>query len=205
MYKEEKFNSFSHLAGAALSLAGLIVLLLLAIKQGDPWKIISFSIYGCTLFLLYLASTIYHSRRGSSKRYYRKLDHAAIYLLIAGTYTPFSLVTLHGPWGWTLFGIVWGLAIIGIIIDSFHHTGKRTLQIMLYLFMGWIIVIFMYPLTLKLPSGGIYLLILGGVFYTSGVVFYGMKNKLRYSHAIWHIFVLAGSISHYLSIVLYLA
>lgn len=204
MFKQEKFNSLSHLAGAALSLVGLIILLVLAIKQGDPWKIISFSIYGCTLFLLYLASTIYHSRRGLSRRYYRRLDHAAIYLLIAGTYTPFSLITLQGSWRWSFFATVWGLAIIGVIVESFHHRIKRTLHILLYLFTGWIIVFFMYPLTQNIAPGGIILLVLGGVFYTSGVVFYVLKNKLKYSHAIWHLFVLAGSISHYLSIVLYL-
>jgi len=204
MYHGERFNSISHLVGAALSLVGLTVLVVLAIQQGDPWKIVSFSIYGASLFLLYSASTIYHSWSGPAKALFKKLDHVAIYLLIAGTYTPFTLITLRGPWGWSLFGAVWGLAIAGIILDSLHKTGKRTLQITLYVLMGWIIVIAMYPLTQNLPSGGLTWLIVGGLLYTGGVVFYVFDKKLPHGHGIWHLFVLAGSISHYLSIALYL-
>ena len=204
MYHGEWFNSISHLIGAALALAGLVVLVVFASLQGDPWKIVSFSIYGATLFLLYSASTLYHSWRGPAKALFQKFDHAAIYLLIAGTYTPFTLVTLNGPWGWSLFGVVWGLAIIGIILDSLHRSGKRILQIIIYILMGWIILIAMYPLTQNLPSGGIAWLVAGGIFYTGGIAFYALDEKWRYGHGIWHLFVLAGSISHFLAILLYL-
>jgi len=204
MYHGERFNSISHLVGAALALVGLTVLVVFAAQQGDPWKIVSFSIYGTTLFLLYSASTIYHSWPGPAKAFFKKLDHVAIYLLIAGTYTPFTLITLRGPWGWSLFGAVWGLAITGIVLDSLHKSGKRTLQIILYVLMGWIIIIAMYPLTQNLPSGGIIWLVTGGVLYTGGILFYAFDKKLPHGHGIWHLFVLAGSISHYLAIVLYL-
>lgn len=204
MYKGERFNSISHLIGAALALVGLTVLVVFAAQQGDPWKIVSFSIYGTTLFLLYSASTLYHSWRGPAKAFFQKLDHVAIYLLIAGTYTPFTLVTLRGPWGWSLFGVVWSLAIAGIVLDSLHRKGKRTLQMIIYVLMGWMIIIAMYPLTQNLASGGIYWLTLGGLFYTGGIGFYVFDKKLRHGHGIWHLFVLSGSISHYLAIVLYI-
>lgn len=202
--KGERFNTITHLIGAALALVGLTVLVVLAAKQGDPWKIVSFSIYGATLFLLFAVSTIYHSWRGPAKAFFQKLDHVAIYLLIAGTYTPFTLITLRGPWGWSLFGVVWGLAIAGIVLDSLHRSGKRTLQITIYVLMGWMIIIAMYPLTQNLPGGGIFWLTIGGVFYTGGIGFCVFDKKLRHGHGIWHLFVLAGSVSHYLAIVLYL-
>ena len=204
MYKGERFNSISHLLGAVFALVGLTVLVVFAAQQGDPWKIVSFSIYGSTLFLLYTLSTLYHSWRGPAKQFLQKLDHVAIYLLIAGTYTPFTLITLRGPWGWSLFGVVWSLAIAGIVLDSFHREGKRTLQIAIYVLMGWLIVIAMYPLTQNLPTGGLTWLVIGGLFYTGGIGFYVLDEKMRHSHGIWHLFVLAGSISHYLAIVLYL-
>lgn len=204
MHKGERFNSISHLLGAVFALVGLTVLVVFAAQQGDPWKIVSFSIYGTTLFLLYTLSTLYHSWRGPAKYFLQKLDHVAIYLLIAGTYTPFTLITLRGPWGWSLFGVVWGLAIAGIVLDSFHRKGKRTLQMIIYVLMGWIIVIAMYPLTQNLPTGGLVWLVTGGAFYTGGIGFYLLDEKMRHSHGIWHLFVLAGSVSHYLAIVLYL-
>ena len=203
MYHGEKFNSISHLLGAVLSLVGLTVLVVFAAQQGDPWKIVSFSIYGASLFLLYSASTLYHSWSGPAKALFQRLDHVAIYLLIAGTYTPFTLITLRGPWGWSLFGVVWGLAIAGIILDSLQNGGKRILQIVIYVVMGWCMLVAMYPLAHNLPSGGIFWLITGGVLYTGGIVFYALDKRLRHGHGIWHLFVLAGSISHYLSIVLY--
>lgn len=204
MYHGERFNSISHLIGAALALVGLIALVVFAAQQGDPWKIVSFSIYGASLFLLYSASTLYHSWHGPAKALFQKIDHVAIYLLIAGTYTPFTLVTLRGPWGWSLFGVVWCLAIAGIVLDSLHRGGKRIWQMTIYILMGWIILIAMYPLAQNLPAGGIAWLIIGGVFYTGGIGFYVADKKLRHAHGIWHLFVLAGSISHYLAIVLYL-
>ena len=145
MYHGERFNGISHLVGAALALAGLVVLVVLASLQGDPWKIVSFSIYGASLFLLYTMSTLYHSLRGRAKQVFMKLDHVAIYLLIAGSYTPFTLVTLRGAWGWTLFVIIWGLAIVGIVVDSRHQEGSRALQMVIYLLMGWLILVAMYP------------------------------------------------------------
>ena len=203
MYHGERFNSISHLVGAALALAGVVVLVMLASWKGDPWKIVSFSIYGASLFLLYTLSTLYHSLRGRAKDIFRKLDHIAIYLLIAGTYTPLTLVTLRGAWGWSLFGIIWGLAITGIVVDSLHKKGSRTIQMVIYLLMGWLIVVAMYPLIQALPSGGLLLLVLGGVFYTSGMIFYGIDDRMKHAHGIWHLFVLAGSISHFLAMLLY--
>lgn len=203
MYHGERFNSISHLVGAALALAGLVVLVVFASLQGDPWKIVSFSIYGASLFLLYTLSTLYHSLRGRAKKIFMKLDHVAIYLLIAGSYTPLTLVTLRGAWGWTLFGIIWGLAIVGIIVDSLHKEGSRAIQMVIYLLMGWLILVAMYPLVQALAIGGLVLLVLGGVFYTSGIIFYSIDKRMKHAHGIWHLFVLAGSISHFLAMLLY--
>ncbi len=203
MYHGERFNSISHLIGAALALAGLVVLVVFASLQGDPWKIVSFSIYGASLFLLYTLSTLYHSLRGRAKKIFMKLDHVAIYLLIAGSYTPLTLITLRGVWGWTLFGIIWGLAILGIVVDSLHKEGARALQMAIYLLMGWLILVAMYPLFQALPAGALALLVLGGAFYTGGIVFYALDDRMKHAHGIWHLFVLAGSISHYLVMLLY--
>ncbi len=203
MYHGERFNSITHLVGAALALAGLIVLVVFASLQGDPWKIVSFSVYGASLFLLYTLSTLYHSLRGRAKDLFRKLDHVAIYLLIAGTYTPFTLVTLNGAWGWSLFGVIWGLAITGIIVDVLHKKGARAIQMAIYLLMGWLILVAMYPLVQALPGAAIALLVLGGMFYTGGIVFYALDARMKHAHGIWHLFVLAGSVSHYLAILLY--
>ena len=204
MYHGERFNSISHLVGAALALIGMVLLVGYASEQGDPWKIASFSIYGVSLFLLYSLSTLYHSLRGRAKKIFQKLDHVAIYLLIAGTYTPFTLVTLRGTWGWTLFLIIWGLAILGIFIDSRHKDGSRAIQMVIYLLMGWLVLIAMEPLVQALPTGALVLLVLGGVFYTSGIVFYVTDGRVKHAHGIWHLFVLAGSISHYLTILFYI-
>ena len=203
MYHGERFNSISHLIGATLALAALVVLVVFASLKGDPWKIVSFSIYGTTLFLLYTLSTLYHSLRGRAKEIFKKLDHAAIYLLIAGSYTPFTLVTLRGVWGWSLFGIVWGLAIVGIVLDSQHRDGPRVYQMIIYLLMGWVVLVALYPLLQNLPTGGITWLVVGGLCYTGGMVFYALDEKLNHAHGIWHLFVLAGSVSHFLAILLY--
>jgi hemolysin III len=204
MYHGERFNSISHLIGAALALAGVVVLVVLASLQGDPWKVISFTIYGTSLFLLYLLSTLYHSLRGRAKKIFKKLDHVAIYLLIAGTYTPFTLVTLRGVWGWSLFITIWWLAIVGIIVDSRHKDGARAIQMIIYLLMGWLILIAMKPLVQVLPDNALALLVLGGVFYTSGIIFYALDERIKHGHGVWHLFVLAGSISHYLTVLLYI-
>jgi hemolysin III len=205
MYQDEKFNSISHLIGAALALAGLSVLVVSASLKGDPWKIVSFSIYGTTLFALYLFSTLYHSFRGNAKAIFQKVDHTAIYLLIAGTYTPFTLVTMRDTWGWTIFGIVWGLAAAGIIQELALTTKHRILSVVIYLVMGWVVVFAFRPLMKVLPVWGMVWLVAGGLFYTIGVVFYVLDKKVRHGHGIFHIFVLAGSISHYIAILWYVA
>ncbi|CDH44298.1 PAQR family membrane homeostasis protein TrhA [Candidatus Contendibacter odensensis] len=205
MYKGELFNSISHLIGAVAALIGLVIIVVVAVRQGDPWKIVSFSIYGSSLFLLYTFSTLYHSFRGKAKRIFRKLDHLSIYFLIAGTYTPFTLVTLRGAWGWTIFGIIWGLVIVGIVLESLPQKRSRIWSIVVYILMGWLILIALKPLLQALPIGGFIGLLLGGIFYTGGLVFYALDTRVQHFHGIWHLFVLAGSISHYLTIIFYVA
>jgi len=205
MYPGEKLNSITHLLGAVAALAGTVVLVVLAALQGDPWKIVSFSLYGFTLFNLYLFSTLYHSLKGRAKRIFKKLDHISIYMLIAGTYTPFMLVSLHGTFGWTLFGVIWGLAVVGIILDVLSNRGPRILAVIIYIIMGWMVIIALDPLIENLTSTGMTLLAAGGVFYTIGIVFYALSDKMRHAHGIWHLFVLAGSVSHYFTILLYVA
>lgn len=205
MYKEERFNSISHLIGAGAAAPGMVILVVMAAHQGDPWKIVSFSLYGTTLLLLYVFSALYHSLSGRAKNIFRKLDHYAIYLLIAGTYTPFTLVTLRGGWGWFLFGVVWGLAFLGIVFESFQLKGCRILSMVIYLTMGWLVLIALKPLLQALPLPGFALLVAGGLFYTGGIVFYLLDKKMRFAHGIWHLFVLAGSIAHYLTILFYVA
>jgi len=201
----ERFNGISHLLGSLLALIGLTVLVVVAVHKGDPWRIVSFSVYGTTLVLLYGSSTLYHSLRGRAKVIFRKLDHHAIYLLIAGTYTPFSLVTLRGSWGWSLFGATWGLAAAGIVVDSLPRTGARILPMTIYLLMGWLVLVALHPLLHALPMAGFLWLLAGGLFYTVGIVFYSLDARMRHAHGIWHLFVLAGSICHYLAIVLYVS
>ena len=203
MHDGEKFNTLSHLAGAAFALTGLVFLVLRAASQGDPWKIVSASVYGAALVVLYLFSTLYHGSDGRAKGVLRKLDHSAIYLLIAGTYTPFTLVTLRGPWGWSLFGVVWGLAVLGIVQDVTIARGPRVLSIALYVIMGWLSLIAIGPLIRSLPVPGLAWLTAGGIFYTVGILFYALDRKLWHGHGIFHLFVLAGSICHYLTILLY--
>ncbi|MCP3671471.1 MAG: hemolysin III family protein [Gammaproteobacteria bacterium] len=203
MYEGERFNGISHLVGAVAAAIGLVALVMLAVQQGDPWKIVSFSIYGTTLLLLYTFSTLYHSLRGRAKKIFRMLDHHSIYLLIAGTYTPFTLVTIRGDWGWWLFGVIWGLAAVGIVLDSLPKKGSRILPIVIYLVMGWLCVVALKPLLQVLPMNGFYWLLAGGIFYTVGVVFYALDSKVRHFHGVWHLFVLAGSISHYITIFFY--
>ncbi len=198
--KGERFNSISHLVGAIAGLCGLIVLIVLAAQDGDPWKIVSFSIYGAALLYLYTVSTLYHSSQGKAKSIFLMMDYQAIYLLIAGTYTPFTLVTLRGGWGWSIFGIVWGLAIIGVIIDALPKTGLRFLRLGVYLAMGWLIVVALTPLLQVLPFTGFIWLLLGGLCYTFGTIFYALDERLSHSHGIWHLFVLAGSTAHYFTV-----
>ena len=203
MYNGEWFNSISHLIGTVAATIGSTVLVVLAIRQGDPWKIVSFSIYGTALVLLYVLSTLYHSLSGKAKHIFRKLDHYAIYLLIAGTYTPFTLVTLRGIWGWSLFIIIWGLAVLGIVLDSLPREGKRIFPVVIYLLMGWLALIALDPLLRVLPLTGLAWLVAGGLCYTVGIIFYALDKRLRHAHGVWHLFVLAGSLSHYLAILFY--
>ena len=205
MYPGERFNSFSHLVGAALALAGMVVLIVIAARQGDPWKIVSFSVYGACLFSLYAFSTLYHSLRHRAKAVFRKLDHLAIYLLIAGTYTPFALVTLRGGWGWSLFGAIWGLAAVGMALESLPRRGARILPVVIYVLMGWLVLIALKPLLQVLPWAGFVWLLLGGLFYTFGIIFYALDAKFRHAHGVWHLFVLAGSVSQFVAIYLYVA
>ena len=200
MYHGERFNSISHLFGAIAGFIGLVVLVFLASQKGDIWKIVSFSIYGSTLFLLYVASTLYHSLRGKAKEFFQQADYYAIYLLIAGSYTPFTLVSLNGPWGWSLFGAIWLLALFGIIQESIMRKGRSYFSVFIYAVMGWLNLIALTPLIKALTLSGFYMLILGGLFYTGGVIFYAYDEKIRHFHGIWHLFVLAGSVTHYLTI-----
>ena len=205
MYRGERFNGLTHLSGALLALAGAAVLIVLGSLKADPWRIVSFSIYGATLFFLYLSSTLYHSTRGRAKGVLRKLDHSAIYLLIAGTYTPFTLVTLNGPWGWSLFGIVWGLALAGIVQEIWLAKGARALTLAIYLLMGWVAVVAAAPLIEALSWSGFAWLLAGGAIYTVGILFYLFDERFRHFHGVWHLFVVAGSAVHYAAILLYVA
>ena len=204
MYHGERFNSISHLIGAALALAGGAVLVVFATLDGDVRKIVSYSVYGLSLFLLYLVSTLYHSLTGRAKRVFQTLDHQAIYLLIAGTYTPFMLVALQGTTGWWMFGTIWGLAVFGIVLDAFPSTGQRVVPIVIYLVMGWLCLFALDSLIAALPPAGFRWLLLGGIFYTSGIVFFVLDRWYPWCHGIWHLFVLAGSVCHYFTILLYL-
>ncbi len=203
MYKGELLNTITHLVGAVAAVSGAAVLIVSASLEGDPWKVVSFSIYGATLIILYLFSTLYHGMRGRAKGIFQKFDHTAIYLLIAGTYTPFTLVTLRGPWGWSLFGAVWGLAAAGILVDIFHKDKRRFIPVVIYVIMGWLVVIALKPLRAALPASAFGWLLAGGLLYTGGIVFYALDKRLAHSHGIWHLFVLAGSMSHFIAVFFY--
>lgn len=197
---EEIFNSITHGIGALLSIAAIVILIVFAVKKGNAWHVVSFSIFGASLFLLYLSSTLYHSfTKEKIKNLFARFDHSAIFLLIAGTYTPFVLTALRGPLGWTLFGIVWGLAIAGIVIRSIYLTRFRKLMVGIYVAMGWMFLIAIVPMIQNLPSSSIIFLFVGGGCYSLGVIFYAWRN-LKYGHGIWHLFVLAGSITHFFSV-----
>lgn len=194
---EELANAVTHGLGIAFSVAGLATIVTYASRRGDAWCVTATAIFGATLVLLYTASTVYHSFRDEAlKRLLRKFDHASIFLLIAGTYTPFLLVNLRGPWGWSLFGVIWGLAMAGVTM-KFWFTGRfRTISTLLYLAMGWLIVIATRPMLAAVAPMGLWLLLAGGLCYSAGTVFYLWK-RLRYHHAVWHLFVLGGSACHF--------
>ncbi len=198
--QEEKLNILTHALGFLLSVAGLVLLVVHAARNGTAWHVVSFSIFGTSLILLYAASTIYHLSTTPQRRSrLRVVDHAAIYVLIAGTYTPFVLVTLNGALGWTLFGITWGLAVIGIILKLFFTGRYELLSTLMYVGMGWLIVFAISPLNASLPADGLFWLFLGGIAYTLGAVLYAI-HKIPYNHALFHGFVLAGSASHFIAV-----
>lgn len=203
MYPGERFNAWTHLFGALLALSGAIWLVVLATASGDGWKVFSMSVYGATLVLLYSISAIYHSVRGRVKRVLRKLDHLSIYLLIAGSYTPFCLISLRGPWGWWLFGIVWSLAAIGMLQEIKPRSEARVLSLVIYAVMGWIVLVAIKPLLANLGLPGFLWLAAGGVTYTVGIVFFVFDEKFRHWHGIWHLFVIAGSLAHFIAILFY--
>ncbi|OFZ29713.1 MAG: hemolysin III [Bdellovibrionales bacterium RIFCSPHIGHO2_01_FULL_40_29] len=203
MYKGERFNSITHLIGFLLATIGAFYLVGVSITKGDIWKIVGFSIYGLMLILLYTVSTVYHSTRGRLKEIFRQLDYISIYLMIAGTYTPFTLVTLNGPWGWSLFGIIWGLAVIGIIQEIYIGKKTRLYSLIIYPAMGWMIVIAIQPLLKSLSAAGMWWLAAGGLSYTIGIIFFLLDEKFKHFHGIWHLFVLAGSICQFVCLALY--
>jgi hemolysin III len=200
---EEIANAVTHGIGALLSIAGLAVLVSFAALYGDAWHVVSTSIFGATLVLLYAASTAYHSVwHRQTKRILQRLDHAAIFLLIAGTYTPFALVNMRGPWGWTLLVIVWSLALLGIVLQLFPRRRNERLSLILYLGTGWMALAAIKPFLAGVETGGLILLLIGGLAYTLGIIFY-VWQQLRYHHAIWHGFVLAGSTFHFFAVLFY--
>jgi len=203
MYYGERFNSISHLVGAGLAVAGAIALITIAARLGDPWKIVSLSIYGAMLVMLYVFSTVYHSVRGRAKEILRKLDHCAIYMLIAGTYTPFALVSLRGTWGWWLLGIVWSLALFGIVQELLLGNRTRVLSLILYVLMGWLALVAVVPLWHALTPAGFAWLLAGGALYTGGLIFYATDHRLRHGHGVWHLFVVGGSGCHFYTILSY--
>jgi len=205
MVAGERFNSISHLVGAVLAVAAAALLITGASLKGDPSRIVGFSVYGAMLVALYTASTLYHALRGRAKAVFQKLDHCSIYLLIAGSYTPFALVSLKGPWGWSLLGVVWSLAALGIAQEIWLARGARVLSLVIYVLMGWLALVAVVPLWQALGPAGFAWLAAGGALYTGGIVFYVADQKLRHSHGIWHLFVLGGSTCHFFTLLLYVA
>jgi hemolysin III len=199
---EEALSSIAHGFGLVLSVGGVIALVTLSILRGTRWHLAGCSIYGGTLLFLYTASTLYHGFRSpTAKHVLRILDHAGIYLLIAGTYTPFLLVNLRGHWGWTLLALIWGLSLVGVTFKFFYAERFEIVSTLTYIAMGWLIIIAVKPLLLFVPMRSVLWLVVGGVIYTTGVFFF-VSQKLRYSHGIWHMFVLAGSACHFIAVVL---
>ncbi|AFU99106.1 PAQR family membrane homeostasis protein TrhA [Simiduia agarivorans] len=200
---EEIANSVSHGIGAALSVAALTLMVVVSVASGDGWKLTSALVYGISLVFLFLASTLYHAIvHDKVKGVLRLIDHCAIYLLIAGTYTPFLLINLRGAWGWTLFAVIWSLALFGIFFKLFFKHRFPKLSLFTYILMGWLVIVALSEMLAKVPSGAMWLLLAGGLVYTLGAVFYKWE-KLPFNHAIWHLFVLGGSTCHFLAVYLY--
>lgn len=206
MYAGERLNSITHLVGAMLSIVGLVALVTIGALDHDAYKIVSFAVYGAMLCVLYTISTLYHGARGPRlKAFLQKCDHSAIYLLIAGSYTPFTLVTLRGPWGWSLFGVSWGLAVFGIVQELTIGRRTRALSMILYVVMGWLALVAVRPLLEALPTGGTAWLLAGGIIYSVGIYFFVNDERIRHGHGIWHLFVLAGSVCQFVSVARYVA
>jgi len=202
----ERLNSWTHLVGAVLSAVGLATLVTMGALAGDAYKVVSFSVYGAMLFVLYAISTLYHSvSHPRLKVILQKCDHSAIYLLIAGSYTPFTLVTLRGPWGWSLFGVSWGLAALGIVQELTLGRRTRSVSMVLYVLMGWLALVAVRPLLHALPAAGAAWLVAGGVIYSAGIYFFINDERIRHGHGIWHLFVLAGSLCQFVSVARYVA
>lgn len=201
--KEEVANAVTHGIGAALSIAALVILIVFAVLKGTPWHVVSFTIYGVSMLLLYTSSTLVHGfRDGKAKDLFEIFDHSAIYLFIAGTYTPLMLIVVKGVLGWSIFGIVWGIAILGCAFKAYFVKRFLFMSTIFYILMGWLIVIAWEPLTTNMASGGIILLAIGGLMYTLGTIFYVWRG-FPFHHAVWHLFVLAGSILHFFMILFY--
>ena len=203
MYYGERFNAWTHLVGALFALTGATWLIVATSLRADAQAITSVSIYGAAMVLLYAISTIYHSVRGKAKRILQKCDHLSIYLMIAGSYTPFCLITLRGAWGWSLFGVVWGLALLGMLQEIKPRSEARVLSLVIYAVMGWIVLVAVGPLLEALGTAGFLWLTAGGLLYTIGIVFFVFDARVRHFHGIWHLFVIGGSTLHYLTIMRY--
>ena len=203
MFSGEKFNTISHLIGTALALCGVTILLTLATLKGDAWKIVSFSIYGVMTVSLYGISTIYHGISGPWKEFFQRLDYIFIYLMIGGSYTPFTLITIRGKWGWTIFGIIWGMAFAGILMEIFFGKKFRKYSLPLYLLMGWVALPALKILYLALPVVGFILLLASGLLYGIGVLFFINDHKFKHGHGIWHLFVIAASLCEYICLLFY--
>ena len=203
--EEERAHALTHGLGLLLSIAGLVLLVVRAAHTGDPWRVVSFAIFGTSAVLLYGASTLYHLMVNSPRRQmYKAIDHAMIYVLIAGSYTPFLLVSLRGPWGWSMFGVIWGLTLVGIGFKAMFAGRFHLVSTLLYLALGWMCVIAIKPMLAHVPAGGMWWLLTGGLAYSFGTVFY-MRGSLKYHHAIWHLFVLAGTACHFVAVYGFLA
>jgi hemolysin III len=206
MYAGERFNSITHIAGTVLAIIGSVLAIDTVVARGrDATTIAAIAVYGLMLIILYLSSTLYHSLRGKAKTVFHVFDHCAIYLLIAGTYTPITLITLRGAWGWWLFGIVWTLAIAGVLKDVLLHNRYRVISVVLYVLMGWLVVVAIKPLRMAMPAQGIVWLAAGGLVYTIGIAFFALSKHVTHMHGVWHLCVIGGSACHYVAVMQYVA
>jgi hemolysin III len=206
MYAGERFNSITHIVGSVLAVIATCVAIRAVVTHGrDSTTVTAITIYGLMLTFLYVSSTLYHSLRGRPKQLFHVFDHCAIYLLIAGTYTPITLITLRGPWGWWLFGIVWTLALAGVAKDILLPGRYRVISVVLYVLMGWLVIVAIKPLRLAMPPNGIAWIAAGGLIYTAGIVFFALSKRVAHMHGIWHLCVIGGSACHYVAVMRYVA